>query len=92
MGIGKKNKRKIIVNEKVYWWFVKEDSWREPLIYIIADDHSFIANCALYCPVLNITKDNKNGKRSVSVPFELSDKQSVFTPQYISDLIQIGDL
>lgn len=91
MGISNKGKRKIIVNEKVYWWFVKEDNWGEPHAHIIADDHSYIANCNLYCPLMRIVKDNHKGKRNIPVPFELSKKYNmVFTPQYIFDLIQIG--
>lgn len=90
MGIRKKGKRKIIVNEKAYWWFCEEDSWREPLVHVIADDHSFIAECSLYCPVLNIIKDHENGCRRIPVPTELSEQYLNFTPQYISELIQLG--
>lgn len=90
MGVSKKGKRKIIVDEKVYWWFVDDVNWSEPFARIIADDHSFEAECSLYCPVLRIAKDNDKGRRSISIPCELSDKYFSFTPQYISELIRIG--
>lgn len=90
MGVSKKGKRKIIVNEKTYWWFVKEDRWTEPFAHIIADDHSFIARCNSYCPSLNVIKDNHNGIRHISVPFELSDQYANFTPKYISELIKMS--
>ena len=90
MGVCKKGKRKIIVDKKVYWWFVDNYNWSEPFARIIADDHSFEAECNLYCPVLRIAKDSDKGRRSISIPCELSDKYLSFTPQYISELIQIG--
>lgn len=90
MGVSKKGKRKIIVDKKVYWWFVDNYNWSEPFARIIADDHSFEAECNLYCPVLRIAKDSDKGRRSISIPFELSDKYLSFTPQYISELIRIG--
>lgn len=92
MGVSNKGKRKITINNKIYWWFVDEDSWREPQVHIIADDHSFIANCNLYCPRLEIIKDNQKGRRQISVPCSVSDKYFSFTPQYIADLIRIGTL
>ncbi len=87
MGVMKKGKRKIIVDNKVFWWFVEDDSWSEPTAQIIADDHSLIANCNLYCPVLRITKDKVKGRRSVPVPENVGEM--VFTPQFISQLIRL---
>ncbi|MCI9337005.1 MAG: hypothetical protein HFH93_05600 [Lachnospiraceae bacterium] len=90
MGVNKKGKRKIIVDKKVYWWFADDTIWDEPYVRIIADDHSFEAECNLYCPVLRIMKDNSKGRRSISIPCELSHRYLSFTPQYISELIRIG--
>lgn len=88
MGISKKGKRSIIVNKKRYWWFVREDSGREPYVQIIADDHSFIASCNLYAPVLRIVKDQTSGPRIIAIPQVLSEEFDVFTPRYISEIIR----
>lgn len=90
MGISKKNKRKIIVDEKIYYWFVEDDSWNEPLAHIIADDKTFIASCNLYCPILKIIKDNAHERRTIPVPDEM--EENVFTPQFIANLIRLGNL
>lgn len=90
MGVSKKGKRKIIVDGKLYWWFVDDVNWDEPFAQIIADDHSFEAECSLYCPILRIGKDTHKGKRTIAIPSAVSDLYLNFTPQYISNLIRIG--
>jgi len=90
MGVPKKNKRKIIVDEKIYYWFTANDRWNEPLAHIISDDRTFIASCNLYCPVLKIIKDNKYGQRTIPVPDGM--EEIAFTPKFISNLIHLGNL
>ena len=93
MGAAHKGKRKIIVDEKLYWWFVEDLSHEGPCAHIIADDHSFIANCLLYCPVLRIEKGglkDSAGWLSVPVSQTLSDNHRTFTPGYIAELIKTG--
>ena len=87
MSISKKGRRKLIVREKIYWWYVKEDGRGEPFVHIIADDHSFIASCNLYCPVLRISKNGSRGSRDLPIPFDISERYLNFTPQYISELL-----
>lgn len=40
----------------MYWWFADDTVWDEPFVRIIADGHSFEAECNLYCPFLRIIK------------------------------------
>ena len=89
MGVNSKGKRKIIVDNKVYWWSVKEVE-KIPRVYVISDDKSFIAECRLYYSVLQVLK-SPSGKREIGVP-ELEEKHGhVFTSQYVRDLIEIGN-
>ncbi|MGL5436916.1 MAG: hypothetical protein ACRDBO_16215 [Lachnospiraceae bacterium] len=88
MGINSKGKRKIIIDGVIYWWFVREDKWGEPIAHIIADDHSFVATCNLYCPLLTIVKDKQNGARNIPMLGEIKGECFVFTPQYIEQLIR----
>jgi len=89
MGINAKGKRKIVLDEKVYWWSVKELQ-KTPRTYIISDDKTFIAECRLYSPVLQVKK-SLTGKREIAVP-QLEKKHGlIFTPQYIRDLIEVGN-
>lgn len=90
MGVSKKGKRKLVADEKIYWWFACEDAWGEPFVRIVADDHSLEGRCNLYCPVLRITKDGDKGERSIDVPTELADRHPSFTPEYIADLIRLS--
>ena len=90
MGVKAKGKRKIAVDEKVYWWSVKELK-KIPRVYIISDDKTFIAECRLYSPVLQVLK-SPSGKREIGLP-QIDEKHGlVFTPQYVRDLIEIGDI
>ena len=89
MGINKKGKRKIVVDDKVYWWFVKEVQ-KIPQASIISDDKAFIAECRLYNPILQVMK-SPNGKGRISVPLEMGERYGqLFTPGYIKDLIQLA--
>lgn len=90
MGVSKKGKRKIMIDGNVYWWFAEEGADGEPVVHILADDHSFLAYCNMYCPVLRITKDSRKGVRDLAISFDVSDRYAVFTPKYIEELIRIG--
>ena len=88
MGVNNKGKRKIVINEEIYWWFVIEDGYGI-FAHIISDDKTFIAECRLYCATLRIEK-SLTGKHEIGVP-QLEEKHGhVFTPQYVRDLIEIG--
>ena len=68
----------------------KEGVGGEPVVHILAADHSFLADCNMYCPVLRITKDSRKGVRDLAIPFDVSDRYAAFTPKYIEELIRIG--
>ena len=53
------------------------------MVHILANDHSFLADCNMYCPVLRITKDSRKDVRNLSIPFDVSDRYAAFTPKYI---------
>lgn len=90
MGVSKKGKRKVVVDGKTFWWFVRENAWGEPYACIVADDHSFEGRCNLYCPVLHIAKDGEAGARSIPVPSKLANDHPSFTSGYIAGLIRLS--
>ena len=85
MAVNAKGKRKIVVNEKVYWWFVAVNGYGK-FAHIISDDKTFIAECHLEGRKLRIEK-SPNGKfeLNVSMPYLCES----FTPQYIKGLIEL---
>ena len=90
MGVSKKGKRKIMIDGNVYWWFAEEGAGGEPVVHILAADHSFLADCNMYCPVLRITKDSRKGVRDLAIPFDVSDRYAaldVYKRQPISSPI-----
>jgi len=87
MAVNAKGKRKVIVDEKIYWWFVVEDGYGK-FAHIISDDKKFIAECHLETRTLRIEKSPK-GKCELSVPMPYL--YEAFTPQYIKDLIELGN-
>lgn len=90
VGVSKKGKRKIMIDGNVYWWFAEAGAGGEPVVHILADDHSFLADCNMYCSVLRITKDSRKGVRDLAIPFDVSDRYAAFAPKYIEELIRIG--
>jgi len=86
MAVNAKGKRKIVVNEKIYWWFVVVDG-HGTFAHIIANDKTFIAKCHLERRRLRIEK-SPNGKCELRVP--MTYFYEAFTPQYIKDLIELA--
>jgi len=85
MAINAKGKRKVIVDEKVYWWFVTVDGYGT-FAHIISDDKKFVASCHLESHKLRIGKKLPEiYELTVPMPY----LYETFTPQYIKDLIKL---
>ena len=87
MSVNKKRKRKIIVDEKVYWWFVVEEGYGV-IAHIISDDKAFIAEYRLNDRVLWIYKSSK-GKCEIDLPL-LEERYLGIKPHSIKHLIKVG--
>lgn len=84
MGVAAKGKRRVLVGGKTYYWYAAEtEKWREPYVFIVAEDKSLIASCPLYCPSLRI---QTAGKESIAVPFEIK----VFTNEVVRKLVLLA--
>lgn len=93
MGVAKKSRRKIIVSDKSYVWYVELDQ-DSPyhILNIISDDKEFIVACPLKTEIPYIinkgsifqNKKTKGAWNRYLLPFNIPQ---IITPKFVSDVI-----
>ena len=94
MGVNKKYKRKIIIEERAYYWYVKEDDelYGYPFLNIISIDRKFVVSYLLDSCLIIIKGKDFNGIEHtghqwkwIEVPF---DRQKNITPAFVEKVVK----